>query len=184
MKCTSCKKGTLVPSFIEGQFRAHTCDNCHGNWILIEDYVAWKERNPNYQFANDIQFNTDGTDSNKALLCPITGTIMRKFRISSSTDHRVDYSNAVGGIWLDQGDWELLKEKGLAGTLNAVVTQHWQQQIREQSTKQHFADIYQDKFGKETYDKVKEFRQWLEGQPHKGDLRAYIMAEDPYSAHK
>ncbi len=50
MKCTSCKQGELDPSFIEGQFRAHTCSNCGGNWVLIEDYVAWKERNPQYSF--------------------------------------------------------------------------------------------------------------------------------------
>ncbi|MDO6705534.1 zf-TFIIB domain-containing protein [Photobacterium sp. 1_MG-2023] len=184
MKCTSCKQGHLTPSFIEGQFRAHTCSSCEGNWILIEDFVAWKDRNPDYQFSEQIDFEQESQDTKKALLCPVTGTIMNKFRISAQNDHRVDYSAAVGGLWLDRGEWELLKSEGLAGTLNAVVTKHWQHQIREQSTQHNFRDIYQDKFGAENYAKVKAFREWLQSQPQKADLRAYLLAEDPYSAEK
>ena len=68
MKCTSCKQGELNPSFIEGQFRAHTCSNCNGNWILIEDYVAWKERNPQFSFDENLQCDVDETK--QAILCP------------------------------------------------------------------------------------------------------------------
>ncbi|WP_028864021.1 zf-TFIIB domain-containing protein [Psychromonas aquimarina] len=184
MDCTSCNVGSLEPSFIEGQFRAHTCTSCKGNWILIEDYVSWKERNPEYQFSEQCSFQEDGTDSKKALLCPSTGTIMRKFKISSATEHRIDYSANAGGLWLDAGEWELLKKEGLAGSLNSVISQHWQNKIREQSAKDNFADIYLEKFGAENYTKIKEFRQWLDKQEQKADLRAYILAEDPYSAEK
>ena len=182
MKCTSCKLGELNPSFIEGQFRAHTCSNCNGNWILIEDYVAWKERNPQFSFDEDLQCEIDETK--QAILCPVTGTIMRKLRLSTNTEHRIDYSASVGGVWLDKGEWELLKNENLAGSLNAVLTAHWQRNIRINSTKENFAEIYQDKFGEETYQKLKEFRNWLENQEHKSDLRAYLLAEDPYSAEK
>ncbi|WP_026957358.1 zf-TFIIB domain-containing protein [Aliagarivorans taiwanensis] len=185
MKCTSCKQGDLTPCFIEGQFRAHTCTHCGGNWILIEDFVAWKERNADYVFAENIAFESDeASDTKKALICPVSGAIMRKFRISSTNEHRVDYSAAVGGIWLDSGEWELLKSEGLAGSLNALVTKQWQNQIKEQSAKQSFSDIYNDKFGDETYAKVKAIRTWLESQPQRADLRAYILAEDPYSAER
>jgi len=182
MKCTSCKQGELTPSFIEGQFRSHTCSNCNGNWILIEDYVAWKERNPQFSFDESLQSEVD--ESKQAILCPVTGTIMRKFRLSTTTEHRIDYSASVGGVWLDKGEWELLKNENLAGSLNAVLTAHWQRNIRINSTKDNFSEIYQDKFGQETYEKVKALREWLYQQPNKADLRAYILAEDPYSAEK
>ena len=99
MKCTNCGNGNLEPSFLEGQFRAHTCSSCAGNWILIEDFVAWKERNQGYQFADDIQFDTEISDTKKALLCPVSGSIMRKFKISAHNAHRVDYRG--GPHWLD-----------------------------------------------------------------------------------
>lgn len=138
MKCTACNKGILSPSFIDGLFRAHTCTECGGDWILIEDYVTWQERNPEFQFSTDVICEVE--DSATALLCPVTGTIMRKFRLTAKSSHRIDYSSSVGGVWLDKGEWELLKQEGLAGSLNAVLTAHWQNNIRLDSAKENFAE--------------------------------------------
>jgi len=183
MKCTACSKGKLIPSFIDGLFSAHTCSDCGGDWILIEDYAAWRERHPDYEFAKDIQFEeVQALEKKQAILCPVTHTIMRKFKISANNSHRLDYSTAIGGLWLDKGEWELLICEGLAGSLNALVTDAWQRKIRQDSAKEHLRDIYRDRFGDEAYNKVKEVREWLHGHPHKADLRAYLMAEDPYSA--
>lgn len=181
MKCTKCKTGTLQPSFLDGQFRAHTCTDCGGNWILVEDFVAWKEQNSEFRFSAEHTVVEDSEDTKKALLCPVTGAIMRKFKITASNDHRVDYSASVGGIWLDKGEWELLKAEGVAGTLNNVVTQQWQNHIREESTASNLSAIYAQKFGQQNYEKVKLLREWLNAQPNKADLRAYLLAEDPYS---
>ena len=183
MNCTSCNFGVLKPSFIDGLFRAHECSKCGGNWILVEDFVSWKEKNPEHQISDDAQWAEDETqDTSKALLCPVSGTIMRKFKVTAKTNHRLDYSNAVGGIWLDKGEWELLKSEGVAGALNNIVTQQWQNQIRKQDASNSFADIYESKFGSENYKKVKELREWLNAQPNKADLRSYLLAENPYSA--
>jgi Zn-finger nucleic acid-binding protein/predicted RNA-binding Zn-ribbon protein involved in translation (DUF1610 family) len=182
MRCTSCKSGELTPSFIDQQFRAHSCTNCGGNWILIEDYVSWKERNPQHKFA-DIEVS-ELPDSSKAMLCPISGTIMRKLHISKDNSHRLDYSAAAGGVWLDKGEWELLKHEGLAGSLNKILTEQWQGKIREQKSEETFSHLYRTKFGEPDYQKIKELRAWLNANPHKADLRAYLLADDPYSAKK
>ena len=184
MQCTQCKQGQLIPSFLDDLFRAHTCNHCGGNWIMIEDFVSWKERNQAYEFELVSDVSEDTSDTKKALLCPVTGGIMRKFKIAASTDHRVDYSAQVGGIWLDKGEWELLKAEGVAGALNNVVTQQWQKKIREENTASHFAEIYAAKFGETTYKEVKALREWLNAQPNKADLRAYLLAEDPYSTER
>jgi len=182
MKCTRCKKGVLSPHFIDKLFRAHTCTECGSNWILIEDYVVWKERNPAFHFSVEAVCEID--ESTTALLCPVTGTIMQKFRLTSKRSHRLDYSSSVGGVWLDKGEWELLKQEGLGGSLNAVLTAHWQKNIRLDSAKDNFVAIYEDKFGQESYSKVHDFREWLNSHPCKADLRSYLLAEDPYSAEK
>lgn len=179
MKCPSCEAGTLQPSFMDKLFRAHTCDHCGGNWILIEDYVAWKERNPDHSFAAVTVEETDDTSS--ALLCPMTGVIMRKLRVSASNSHRVDYSVRVGGVWLDKGEWELLKKEGLAGSLNAILTEQWQQKIKAQRTEQTFDELYRSKFGDADYDKVKGMREWLQQHPLRSDLRSFLLSDDPYS---
>lgn len=182
MQCTKCKVGTLSPSFVDQLFRAHTCSHCGGNWILIEDFVSWKEQNQAYQFFESYELTEEITDTKHALLCPVTGGIMRKFKMTASTNHRIDYSASVGGLWLDKGEWELLKSEGVAGALNTIVTNQWQNQIRANTTANNLSAVYATKFGNDTYEKAKSLREWLHAQPNKSDLRAYILAEDPYSA--
>jgi Zn-finger nucleic acid-binding protein len=182
MRCPSCKGSELIPSFLDDLFRSHTCKDCGGSWLLIEDYVAWKERNPEYAFSQDALF--DMQDSKNALLCPVTGTIMQKYRISHDSDHHLDYSASVGGVWLDSGEWEYLKKHKLAGSLNRLFTSHWQKSIRENTARITLSDMYRAKFGEETYLKAKEIREWLNNHPRKADLRSYILAEDPYSTEK
>ncbi len=182
MKCPSCSDSKLVPFFLEGLFRAHTCKVCEGNWLLIDDYLRWKEHNPEYGFSQDTVFEAE--DSLKALLCPESGAIMSKYRIAHDSGHRLDYSAAVGGVWLDKGEWEYLKEKGLAGSLNRVFTAQWQKKLKEDSTKITFTAVYRERFGEEAYEKVQELREWLNSHPRKADLRAYLLAGDPYSADK
>ncbi|KXI31019.1 zf-TFIIB domain-containing protein [Paraglaciecola hydrolytica] len=183
MRCTSCKQGDLQGSFIEQQFRAHTCDHCGGNWILIEDYVTWKERHPQYTFTS-VTVDDVVEENQRAMFCPMTGGIMRKLRITKDSTHRLDYSASVGGVWLDKGEWELLKSAGLAGSLNAILTEQWQSKIREQKAEDTFAQLYLAKFGEDDYEKIKNLREWLIHHPRKSDLRSYLLADDPYSAKK
>jgi Zn-finger nucleic acid-binding protein len=183
MNCTSCRFGVLEPTLLDGLFNARTCSKCDGHWILVEEFVEWKKNNPDHPFIQDTEWTEDqSVDTTKALLCPISGVIMRKIKISTKTDHKIDYSHMVGGIWLDKGEWELLKAHGLAGQLNTIVTKEWQNKLRHENTSHNFSEFYEQKFGKDNYDKVKEIREWLSSQPQKADLRAYIMADNPYSA--
>ncbi|MCO1333005.1 hypothetical protein MO867_01505 [Microbulbifer sp. OS29] len=153
---------------------------------MIEDFLAWKRQNPDYQFSDNLDMETlsevAAEDTKRAILCPIAGVIMQKIRIQAGSEHRLDYSPAVGGIWLDKGEWELLKTEGLAGSLNFLVTHEWQMQIRESKAQETFSEIYRSKFGNELYSKMKEVREWLYSQEHKADILAYLNAEDPYSA--
>jgi Zn-finger nucleic acid-binding protein len=179
MRCPGCRNTNLIPSFLDDLFRAHTCKDCGGSWILIEDYVTWKERNPEYTFPQEISFEVD--DTKNALLCPVSGTIMQKYRISHVSDHYLDYSACVGGVWLDKGEWEYLKDNNLAGSLNKIFISQWQKSIRVNNSRITFSDIYKEKFGEETYTKAKEIREWLNNHPCKEDLRSYILADDPYT---
>ncbi|WJG10039.1 zf-TFIIB domain-containing protein [Aliiglaciecola sp. LCG003] len=180
MECPKCQTGNLTLSYLELFFCVQTCNGCGGNWVLIEDYVKWKDQHPEYAYI-DVDVTEDLDDAVKALLCPSSGLIMRKLKIAKETSHRIDYSASVGGVWLDNGEWQLLKNSGLAGSLNTILTEHWQLKIREQRTEDTFDMLYRTKFGDEDYDKVKVLREWLQSHPQKSDLRAFLLAQDPYS---
>ena len=180
MKCPSCKLGTLVPSFLESGLRSHECDNCKGNWLYIEDYVGWLEGNDIKLKEHDAEYELE--DTKNAMICPVTGVLMQKFRVSNDITHKLDYSTPVGGVWLDPGEWKYLKDKGFAYSLNRVFTEQWQKLLRDNDTKQSFEKLYLSKFGEEDYAKIKEIRTWLESKENRTDLRSYLLAENPYSA--
>jgi Zn-finger nucleic acid-binding protein len=140
------------------------------------------ELNKNHHFEKDTKFEID--ESKCALICPMTGVIMQKFRIDAETEHKLNYSHVVGAVWLDKGEWSMLKEMGYAGSLNKVFTLHWQKMIRENKTHAKFAKLYRTKFGHMDYERVRLFRHWLEHHPKKSELIAYLNASDPYSAER
>ncbi len=179
MKCPSCKSNTLFPSFIEASFRSHTCKTCKGNWVLIEDYVFWSTRQSFNTHVEEVSFDLE--DSTKALLCPMTGRIMMKYKINNLTDHKLDYSPSVGGVWLDSGEWEYLKTQGLANALGRIFTESWQREIRAGNTKATLEELYKSKFGEHDYQKLKEIREWVSSLDNKEDARSYLLSKDPYS---
>ncbi|WP_258405428.1 zf-TFIIB domain-containing protein [Shewanella sp. FJAT-52076] len=180
MHCSACKHGSLVPTRLDNLFLAHRCNHCGGHWVLIDDFVTWKQANPDTEFEA-ITAVEDSEDSPMALFCPMSHTLMRKLKISTDTDHRLDYSAAVGGVWLDKGEWPLLKSMGLASCLNLLVTQEWQNRLKQSQTQANFGEHYRRKFGDSTYTELKRIRDWLQGQPNKAELKSYLLADDPYS---
>jgi Zn-finger nucleic acid-binding protein len=142
--------------------------------------MSWQDRNPDHSFSEDASLEAE--ESKQALICPVTGSVMQKYRISYDSDHYLDYSPAIGGVWLDKGEWEYLKAQNLAGSLSRIFTAQWQRSIRNSNARLTFTDLYREKFGEESYSRIKEVRKWLNDHPRKADLRAYLLADDPYSS--
>ncbi|CAK7060764.1 zf-TFIIB domain-containing protein [Saezia sanguinis] len=183
MKCPSCTNGELNRAYLDNLFACQTCDHCGGNWILLEHYLRWKDTSPEpLDAASAEDLDIEPMDSKQALVCPVSGALMLKYRISKDSSHRLDLSPDVGGIWLDKGEWEYLKKAGLAHQLNSIFTTPWQRKVRSESAKDTFEQMYRKKFGNEDYEKVKSVRAWLVAHPHRNALRAFLMAEDPWSA--
>ncbi|WP_245614611.1 TFIIB-type zinc ribbon-containing protein [Leminorella grimontii] len=107
---------------------------------------------------------------------------MTKFRISKDTAHRLDLSARVNGIWLDKGEWELLKTHGLAGRLNTLFTDFWQRQVREAQADDRLDEMYRSLLGEDDYEKLKELRNWLKQHPQRERMRAFLLAEGPASS--
>lgn len=179
MNCTHCKQGTLQPARLDDLFPCHTCDNCLGNWIYLADYLTWKETCGDCNVPIP-EHNIVFEETKKAILCPETGGIMIKYRISQNANCRLDLSPAVNGIWLNNGEWDLLKQEKLATELNHIFTEPWQKQIRDASAKATLDAIYASKFGQETYAELKRIREWLKNQNQRADMIGFLSAQDPY----
>ncbi|UYZ83227.1 zf-TFIIB domain-containing protein [Entomomonas sp. E2T0] len=184
MKCPSCQQGELKYSQLEEFLPCQTCNHCGGNWLLLIDYLSWQSVTKFAATTDETHTNTtiEADESSHALICPVTGTLMTKYRISSKSTHKIDLSTAANAIWLDKGEWVLLKQQGLSHKLNSIFTEPYQKHIREELASKTFEELYQHQFGKEAYQQLKTFRTWLDKQDKRAAMLAYLIAEDPYSA--
>ena len=181
MKCTGCKQGVLKSAYLDELFPCYTCNNCGGNWIYLRDYLRWLEKH------EDVDEQTTDTElvineTKGVIACPKTGRLMLKYRICKDQDHMLDLSPDINGIWMDKGEWELLKKAGLARHLNAIFTEPWQRKIRLSKTKDTLEALYIEEFGEENYHRLKDVRKWIYGKDNKAEYLAFLLAENPYSA--
>ncbi len=177
MKCTSCNKGKLVNHFLEPFLPTKRCSNCKGNFLYLQDYLKWKEQSSIRDEVGD--FEIEATESNRALLCPESGNLMIKYRIAASTEHRLDLSPSRNAIWLDHGEWELLKNSGLSLKLNEIFTDVWQRKVREAKTTDMLEELYQKQF-EENFEQIKAMRSIVQSSNHKAEIIAYLISDDPY----
>ena len=179
--CPSCKTGKLKPGFIDELFRCQTCSDCEGNWIYLENYLHWLGRDKSEPNSIEPLVEKDENDTKNAMVCPVTGQIMLKYRISNKTSHRLDLSPSIYAIWLDKNEWELIKKEGLSRQLNQIFTEPWQRKVKSDQTKETLEAMYFEEFGEVDYAKLKEVRNWLGENDKKQSMLAYLLAKNPYS---
>lgn len=178
MKCTSCREATLNSSYLEPQLPCYNCPVCGGNLLMLTDFLSWKENNSSAELTAS-SATVEIQETSKAMICPKTGGLMTKYKISKDTEHRLDLSPTINAVWMDKGEWELLKEKGLAENINSIFTDHWQEEIRGEESSDIMSALYQRKFG-DHYEEIKAFRKLIEDKTYRSSAIAYLLAEDPY----
>jgi Zn-finger nucleic acid-binding protein len=180
MKCPSCGAGRLESSYFDGLFACQSCSNCGGELILLRDFKRWQERHSESEFSASAEVEVISEDTSRAMICPLSKRLMTKYRISADTQHRLDLSPTVNAVWLDKGEWSLLKEKGLATKLSEIFTDHWQHEILDVENAVVMHQLYQRKFG-DQYEKIRQFKIMIDGMCNRSEVIAYLLAEDPYS---
>jgi len=182
MKCPSCENGKLQNAYLENDLPCKTCDHCGGNWLLLEHYLRWKGGHTEEITLSESDVKVELTETERALICPASGALMLKYRISKDSEHRLDLSPNINGVWLDRGEWQLLKRSGLAEKLNKIFTAPWQKEISAGSSKDMFEQLYRQKFGNADYERAQEIRDWLQDHPNRYALRAFLISDNPWSA--
>ena len=101
---------------------AYACPKSRGVWIPLQSYLAWQalhkpdDRQPPPSYA---PVPVDDS-KRRALICPESGRLLIRYRVGHGLNFHIDLSPVTGGVWLDQGEWEALKSKGLHAELNLI----------------------------------------------------------------
>jgi len=172
MKCTQCKEHSLEPLEVEEKLLAAACQNCEGLLMPLLNYRYWLS---SHGKVNPTEFEIDQVEDNhQAVICPKCSRFMLKYRIDVDESNRIDFCANCGEVWLDKGEWELLKALGLHDKLPRITTDSWQEHIRAQFKKDRLEGRYKSMLGEAAFYKAADFKMWLDKQENKQDIVNYL----------
>jgi Zn-finger nucleic acid-binding protein len=177
MRCPQCKGYDLEPKQLENGLVAAGCSKCEGALLSLINYRFWSEH---HQEVKEIKVSVDVTDeldevNDKACVCPKCSRLMTKFKINLSTANQLDLCAHCDEAWLNKGEWRLLKQLELHGQLPKIFTDAWQRNLRIQRMKNVVKQRYVDMIGSERFERVEDFKQWLDQQPEKEEIKQYLI---------
>ena len=168
---------TMQPREIEPGLSVYECPMSGGLWIPLQSYLAWKERQPQELAAPPAAATPVVLDDSRqrALICPESGRLLLRYRVGHGLQFHIDRSPTTGGVWLDKGEWEALKSKGLHVALNLIFTAAYQRQVRSDEYARALTNTFRERIGPADFSKVVEFAAWLAGHPKRRDICCYLL---------
>jgi Zn-finger nucleic acid-binding protein len=181
MKCPVCKTKRCRPIELEDNLKAASCESCGGHWISSQNYSTWLEHHgdtiPEKPFS---EVAVDVSDVHDAKLCPDCSRILLKYKVGHGLDFFVEHCPGCGGIWLDTNEWNALQDKNLHDEIHKMFSTSWQSRIRGDQMANTLDQVYANRLGAESYEKAKEIRQWIQDNPQKQAILAFLSDKDPY----
>jgi hypothetical protein len=183
VQCPKDKNLTLIDGILDDSLLVKYSPETGGIWLPRETYSAWVATQPEYeidllavvQLLGQIDFQPAPEDPQVGR--PETGRLMARARVNTRRPFYVERSGFDGGIWLDQGEWEVLSMLGLHRQIDSLFSGEWQASFREaqQLERQRQATI--EKLGADLAAQVFEVGEALRSHPN-GDFGvAYLMQQ-------
>ncbi|MBT8045393.1 MAG: hypothetical protein KJO79_10620 [Verrucomicrobiae bacterium] len=165
----------LEPVTLDDALTAFRCPETGGHWIPLENYWDWKSTHPDGTSENDPSPEPPSGEFDDCVkLCPVTGTIMTRYRVGVDIDFRVDRS-ITGGIWLDGGEWEVLQAGNLHRELHRIFTAPWQKAVRTLEQAAHYDTMLETHLGEDLYKRLSSLREDLREHPARGEALAFLQ---------
>ncbi|MDM5181360.1 zf-TFIIB domain-containing protein [Massilia sp. DJPM01] len=172
MICPACGGRHVAPVKIEGGLPAERCKDCHGAWVELERYRLWRKRTP--QLAAPEYDGEMSEASEPARVCPVSGRLMLRIKVSNDNPLRLDYSAMAQAVWFDKGEWERLLAMGLHDQLDAIVSERWQSDLKRAAARERAEYAMRLRFGDAAYEQLAQMRAWLARQPNQSDMMAFL----------
>ncbi|WNO09141.1 hypothetical protein [Teredinibacter sp. KSP-S5-2] len=175
MDCPQCKGYQLEPSELEVGLIACRCAKCEGALLPLMNYRYWNDNNLNVE--SEPSTTTMVEDNTQAKLCPKCQRMMTKFKISAESGNKIELCTGCDEAWLDKGEWQLLKSLDVQNKLPSIFTDAWQRNIRLKQQEKSLNSHYEEKLGTEAFEKICNFKEWMEKQPDRGEIIQYLITK-------
>jgi Zn-finger nucleic acid-binding protein len=180
MKCPVCKTEDLDFSPLESNLTSRHCEKCGGNWIPSFEYWKWREQHkgglPETPAGQTIP-TSPVTGELIAKLCPECNKILVKYSVGHGTRFSLDQCGNCGGVWFDKHEWEALRARELHEDIYLIFTAPWQDRVRSQESRRAQEELYRRKFGDEGFNEIQRMKAWIDANPRKHEILAYLMLD-------
>lgn len=173
MKCPQCNGFELEPHEVEEGLVGAKCAQCSGALLSLLNYRYWCKATHVVEINNTHVHGVE--DNHHALVCPKCSRLMIKYKIGPQHENRIDLCANCDEVWFDKNEWELLKDLGYHDDLPNIFTDAWQRDIRRQRQAQVQQERYEKLIGKEDFEKIKDFKTWLDANQHKESIKQYLL---------
>ena len=167
------KTMTLVT--LEEGLQAFQCHDSGGHYIPAISYMKWLEKQPARlpHLAESGSSIEAGIDSSAALICPESGTVMARYKVGHGFAFSINRS-ITGGIWLDGGEWQALRQRNFHDEIHLVFTAPWQKHIRDEQAQATYNERLMSGLGPEILEHLDFLRSELANHPHRNLALAYL----------
>ena len=181
MNCPVSRDHPLQPVVLDEKLPAHTCPAGHGTWLSSDTYYAWLERRdqPLPEASGDEEV-ADVEEPDIAKICPECGHIMLRYRVGHEITFDLDHCGNCNGVWFDANEWEHIRLRNLHDKVHRMFGPGWQRQVWIEQRQQARDELYLQKFGATDYEEIKRIKTWLDDNPHRVMLLAFLNDPDPF----
>lgn len=176
MKCPTCKSSLLGHGEMEAGLPARTCPTCAGSFVAFDDFLKWQEGAGDSAAAAAVP--KPAAESIGPKLCPFCGRFLTRFRVALDIPFQIDRCGLCAGIWLNAGEWEYLRSRGVAKRLNHVFADAWQNQMRAEETRRNQEERYRSLLGDADFETARVFKRWLEAHAKRTTVWAFLENKD------
>ncbi len=140
MKCPTCHTHSLSEVSLDTGLLARQCTQCFGHWVPSENYWEWldyrehalreqKQKRPMLVISDRLLPVADNATAN---FCADCSRLMTKAKVGRGLSFYLDRCSHCHGVWLDQNEWENLKQLDLHHQMHYMFSSAWQFSVRKE----------------------------------------------------
>ncbi len=154
------------------------CPDSGGQYISSASYMKWLAKQPARlpQLPETEPVEESESDSTVALICPESGTVMQRYKVGHGFAFAINRS-ITGGIWLDAGEWDALRQRNFHDEIHLVFTAPWQKQVRSERAQATYDERLRSALGPEILAHLEFLHAELANHPHRNLALTYLSRQ-------
>jgi len=145
----------------------------HAYWKWLEHHKEKNSHNISSQNKTIPEINLND-DYKSAAICPESGCILIRYQVGHGLPFHIDRSPATGSVWLDKGEWEVLKNHNVHNQLHLIFSSSYQLAIASEQAKENLRNQFELSVGEETMEALKLMAAQMAGHPQRQRMLAWL----------